>query len=213
VPSAGGLEVRVGGPNVTPGYWRAPETTAAAFDDEGYYRIGDAVAFVDRARPEAGLWYDGRVAEDFKLSTGTWVRVGPMKARAIAALSPVASDVVVAGAGREAAGLLIFPDPAGCRLIADLPPETPLGVVLADPAVRRHIEWAMRQMSRAAGSSMFPTRCLLLGGPPSAKDGEVTDKGYVNQRMVLARRADLVDALFAEPPPDDVISLEPRTQP
>ncbi len=213
VPTAGSLEVRVGGPNVTPGYWRAPETTAAAFDAEGYYRIGDAVAFVDRDHPGAGLWYDGRVAEDFKLSTGTWVRVGPMKARAIAALSPVASDVVVAGAGRESAGLLIFPDPDGCRLIADMPPETPLRTVLEHPAVRRHVEWAMRQMSGAAGSSMFPTRCLFLPGPPSAAEGEVTDKGYVNQRIVLARRADLVDALFADAPADPVITLAPRTQP
>ncbi len=213
VPTAGSFEVRVSGPNVTPGYWKAPETTAAAFDDEGYYRIGDAVAFVDRDHPEAGLRYDGRVAEDFKLSTGTWVRVGPMKARAIAALSPVASDVVIAGAGRESAGLLIFPDPDGCRLIADMPVETPLSVVLEHPAVRRHVEWAMRQMSGAAGSSMFPTRCLLLGDPPSAADGEITDKGYVNQRIVIARRADLIDALFAEAPPASVIALAPRTLP
>ena len=211
VPMAGSLEVRVGGPNVTPGYWRAPETTAAAFDEEGYYRIGDAVAFVDREHPEAGLWYDGRVAEDFKLSTGTWVRVGPMKARAIAALSPVASDVVVAGAGRQSAGLLIFPDPDGCRLVADMPVETPLTVVVEHPAIRRHIERAMRAMSGAAGSSMFPTRCLLLADPPSPEHGEVTDKGYINQRAVLARRAGLVDALFAEAPPDTVVCLAPRS--
>ena len=211
VPTAGRLEVRVTGPNVTPGYWRAPETTAAAFDDEGYYRIEDAVAFVDRDRPAAGLWFDGRVAEDFKLSTGTWVRVGPMKARALAALSPIASDVVVAGVGRESAGLLIFPDPDGCRLIADMPADTPLRVVVAQPAVRRHIKRAMRQMSGAAGSSMFPTRSILMADPPSAGDGEITDKGYVNQRTVLARRADLVDDLFAEAPPETVVSLASRT--
>jgi feruloyl-CoA synthase len=213
VPMAGSLEVRVAGPNVTPGYWRARETTAAAFDDEGYYCIGDAVAFVDPEHPEAGLWYDGRVAEDFKLSTGTWVRVGPMKARAIAALTPIASDVVVAGAGRESAGLLIFPDPDGCRLVADMPVDTPLSVVVGHPAIRRHIQWAMGELSGAAGSSMFPTRCLLLGEPPSAADGEVTDKGYVNQRTVLARRQELVDALFAEAPPDSVVSFAPRTLP
>ena len=182
VPTSGSLEVRVLGPNVTPGYWRAPETTAAAFDEEGFYRIGDAVAFVDVERPEAGLRFDGRVSEDFKLSTGTWVRVGAMKTRAIAALSPIASDVVVAGAGRDSPGLLVFPDPEGCRLVADLPRETPLSVVVEDPAVRRHIAVAMREMSTAAGSSMYPTRCLLLGDQPSREGGEITDKGYINQR-------------------------------
>ncbi len=213
VPTSDRLEVRVRGPNVTPGYWKAPETTADAFDEEHYYRIGDAVAWVDTERPEAGLRFDGRVSEDFKLTTGTWVRVGAMKARAIAALSPVASDVVVAGAGRETAGLLIFPDPAGCRLIADMSPDRPLDVVVQQPAIRRHIEQAMRQMSAAAGSSMYPTRCLLLSDPPSRADGEITDKGYINQRTVLARRADLVTALFADAPPEAVICLQPRTAP
>jgi feruloyl-CoA synthase len=213
VPSSGSLEVRVSGPNVTPGYWRSPEATAAAFDDEGYYRIGDAVAFEDGRRPEAGLRFDGRLSEDFKLSTGTWVRVGAMKARAIAALSPVASGVVVAGAGHDSPGLLVFPDPAGCREIAGTPPETPLAVVIEHPAVRRHVAAAMRTMSAAAGSSMYPTRCLLLGDLPSREAGEITDKGYINQRAVLARRAELVGLLFADRPPASVISLSPRTEP
>ena len=212
VPTSGSLEVRVIGPNVTPGYWRAPGTTAAAFDEEGFYRIGDAVAFVDRERPEAGLRFDGRVSEDFKLSTGTWVRVGAMKARAIAALSPIASDVVVAGAGHDSPGLLVFPDPDGCRMVAGLPRDSPLRVVVDDPAVRRHIHAAMREMSAAAGSSMYPTRCLLLSDVPSREGGEITDKGYINQQAVLTRRADLVAMLFAEPPPESVVSLAPRTK-
>lgn len=213
VPTSGTLEVRVSGPNVTPGYWRSPEATAAAFDEDGYYRIGDAVAFVDDRHPEAGLRFDGRFSEDFKLSTGTWVRVGAMKARAIAALSPIASGVVVAGAGHDSPGLLVFPDPDGCRQVAGRPPETPLRVVVEDAAVRRHVEAAMRTMSGAAGSSMYPTRCLLLGDLPSREDGEITDKGYINQRAVLSRRADLVALLFADPPPASVISLAPRTEP
>ncbi len=211
VPTSGSLEIRVMGPNVTPGYWRAPETTAAAFDEEGFYRIGDAVAFVDGRHPEAGLRFDGRVSEDFKLSTGTWVRVGAMKARAIAALSPIASDVVVAGAGHDSPGLLVFPDPSGCRQVAGLPRETPLSIAVEAPAIRRYIEVAMREMSTAAGSSMYPTRCLLLGDLPSREGGEITDKGYVNQQAVLRRRADLVATLFAEPPPESVVSLAPRT--
>jgi feruloyl-CoA synthase len=211
VPTSARLEVRVLGPNVTPGYWRAPEMTTAAFDLEGFYRIGDAVAFVDGARPEAGLRFDGRVSEDFKLSTGTWVRVGALKARAIAALSPIASDVVVAGAGHDSPGLLVFPDPDGCRLVADMPRDRPLSVVVNSPAIRRHIDAAMREMSAAAGSSMYPTRCLLLSDVPSREGGEITDKGYVNQRAVLLRRASLVASLFAEPPPESVISLAPRT--
>ena len=161
---------------------------------------------------EAGLRFDGRVSEDFKLSTGTWVRVGAMKARAIAALSPIASDVVVAGAGHDSPGLLVFPDPEGCRLVADMPRETPLSVVVEDPAVRRHISGAMREMSTAAGSSMYPTRCLLLGDLPSREGGEITDKGYINQHAVLTRRANLVAILFAEPPPGSVVSLAPRTK-
>jgi feruloyl-CoA synthase len=213
VPTSGSLEVRVRGPNVTPGYWRSPEATASAFDEEGYYRIGDAVAFQDGGRPEAGLLFDGRFSEDFKLSTGTWVRVGAMKARAIGALSPLASGVVVAGAGHDSPGLLVFPDPAGCRQVAGTPPETPLRVVLEHPAVRRHVEAAMRTMSAAAGSSMYPTRCLLLSELPSREGGEITDKGYINQRAVLTRRADLVELLFAVPPPPSVISLAPRTEP
>ncbi len=212
VPTSGSFEVRVIGPNVTPGYWRAPDTTLAAFDDEGYYRIGDAVALVDAERPEAGLRFEGRVSEDFKLSTGTWVRVGAMKARAIAALSPIASDVVVAGAGHDSPGLLVFPDLDGCRLVADLSRDAPLSVVVEAPAIRRHILGAMREMSAAAGSSMYPTRCLLLGEVPSREGGEITDKGYINQQAVLTRRANLVANLFADPPPGSVVALAPRAK-
>ena len=208
VPAGDSLEVRVKGPNVTPGYWNAPETTAAAFDEEGFYRIGDAVAFVDADRPEAGLRFDGRISEDFKLSTGTWVRVGAMKARAIEAFSPLASDVVVAGAGRESAVLLVFPDATGCSLVAGLSAETPLDVVVRHPRVRQRIRDGMIQMSAATGSSMFPSRVLLLTEPPSSAAGEVTDKGYVNQRAVLAHRADLVELLLSNEPSDSVIALD-----
>jgi feruloyl-CoA synthase len=184
VPNGGKLEMRVRGPNVFPGYRDAPELTAQAFDEDGYYRIGDAGKLVDDARPEHGVAFDGRVAEDFKLMSGTWVSVGTLRLRAISALSPLAADVVITGHDREEIGLLVFASPQAAGWSAD------------DKA-RRLREGLMALASDGGGSSQTPKRALLLTEPPNADAGEITDKGYVNQRRVLERRAADVLALYA----------------
>jgi feruloyl-CoA synthase len=194
VPSAGKLEMRVRGPHVFPGYRNAPELTAQAFDDEGYYLIGDAGKLVDERDPSQGVAFDGRVAEDFKLMSGTWVSVGTLRIRAVAALSPLAADVVVTGHDREEVGLLVFPSPAAKAM---------------DPAERADKIRAGLQALRAegGGSSQSPSRALLLAEPPNADAGEITDKGYLNQRAVLARRAAEVIALYSAVPNPEVIRL------
>jgi len=197
VPSGEKLEVRVKGPNVTPGYWGRPDLTASHFDDEGFYRIGDAVKFVDPSAPERGLLFDGRVAEDFKLDSGTWVNVGMVRVRAIAALAPVAQDLVIAGHDRPELGFLIFPNLAACRTLAGLSEETPVDRVLAHPAVREAVGRGLAALqAEGGGSSMHASRALLLVEPPSIDRGEITDKGYLNQRAVLTARAPLVEALY-----------------
>jgi feruloyl-CoA synthase len=184
VPNAGKLEMRVRGPTVFPGYRNAPELTARAFDDDGYYLIGDAGRLVDDARPELGVAFDGRVAEDFKLMSGTWVSVGTLRLRAISALSPLAADVVVAGHDREEIGLLVFPSPAAAAMSAE-------------QITQRLRDGLVAMAASGGGSSQTPTRALLLAEPPSADAGEITDKGYINQRAVLTRRASDVLALYA----------------
>jgi feruloyl-CoA synthase len=192
-PVEGKLEARVQGPNVTPGYWRQPELTAKAFDEEGYYRFGDALKFVEPADPHKGLLFDGRVAEDFKLATGTWVSVGPLRLALIDALSPYAQDVVLAGPDRDYIAALIVPNIAACG-------------PLADPRVRQEIEQRLTAFAaRSTGSSNRVVRALLLVEPPSIDRGEATDKGSLNQRAVLANRSALVERLYAEPPPPEVI--------
>ena len=198
VPAGGKLEVRVRGPNVTPGYWRRPELAATHWDDEGFYRIGDALRWVDPARPEQGLLFDGRVAEDFKLDTGTWVSVGMLRVKAIAALAPVAQDIVVAGHDRPEVGFLIFPNVVACRQLASLPPDAPVDQVLAATEVRAAVKRGLAALREAGGgSSAHGTRAILLGEAPSIDHGEITDKGYLNQRAVLTRRTAQVEALFA----------------
>lgn len=198
VPNGDKHEVRVRGVNVTPGYWQRPELTEKAFDAEGFYCIGDAMRFADRASPSSGLVFDGRVAEDFKLSSGTWVNVGMLRIRAIAALAPVAQDIVIAGHDLEEIGFLIFPNIAGCRsLCSDLPADAPLAAVLSHAAVRNRIAAGLAELRREnSGSSMHASRAALLHEPPSIDDGEITDKGYINQRAVLLRRRDSVRHLY-----------------
>lgn len=209
VPNAGKLEVRVKGPNVFPGYWKNPEATAKAFDADGFYRIGDAMKFVDPSRPELGLLFDGRVSEDFKLLTGTWVHVGAIRVAGIDALKPVAQDIVVTGHDRNTVGFLVFPNLPECRrLCPDLPADAAVEEVLAHPAVRTCVAQGLRTMrANGSGSSMFASNALLMAEPPSAEAGEITDKGYLNQRLVLNRRAHLVNALYAEQPDQTVIQL------
>ncbi|HJL14735.1 MAG TPA: feruloyl-CoA synthase [Sandaracinaceae bacterium LLY-WYZ-13_1] len=201
VPNAGKLEMRVRGPNVTPGYWRRPDLTERAFDDEGFYRIGDAGRFADPAHPEKGLVFDGRVSEDFKLTTGTWVHVGVLRVALIAAVAPVAQDAVLTGHDRDEVGALFFPSLPACRRLADLPDDAPAADVVVHPAVRARVaEGLTAQNATAEGSSRRVTRALVLEEPPSIDAGEITDKGYVNQRAVLERRAALVERLHADAP-------------
>ena len=208
VPVADKLEVRVKGPNVFPGYWKQPKLTAEAFDEEGYYRIGDAVEFVDANHPEQGLLFDGRVAEDFKLLTGTWVHVGSLRVAGIDALSPIAQDVVVAGHDRDEIGFLVFPNLPECRRLAALGDDAPVDAVLGHPMVKERIREGMVRLKReGGGSSTYPARLLMMAEPPSTEAGELTDKGYINQRAVLTRRADLVVHLYSDVPDSGVISL------
>ena len=191
-------EIRVKGPNITPGYWKRDDLTTAAFDDEGFYKIGDAVRFADPQDPARGIEFDGRVAEEFKLSSGTWVHTGALRVKAIAALAPVAQDIVLTGQDRDYAGFLIFPNLPACRsLAADLPTDAPPAQVLAHPAVRACVEQGMRALKAdGGGSSTYAQRALFLEEPPGIDAGEITDKGYINQRAVLARRAALVAMLY-----------------
>ncbi|WBL78615.1 feruloyl-CoA synthase [Bradyrhizobium xenonodulans] len=190
------LEVRVRGPNVTPGYWKAPELTRQAFDEEGFYLIGDAVKLADADRPECGLFFDGRVAEDFKLNSGTWVSVGTLRVAGIAALAPLAQDIVVTGHGGDEVRFLVFPNIAACRAHAGLSEAADVKEVLAHDKVRAAIAQGLAKLKQqAANSSGHATRALLLAEPPSVDGGEITDKGYINQRAVLTRRADAVARL------------------
>ncbi|UWU92226.1 feruloyl-CoA synthase [Bradyrhizobium sp. CB1015] len=196
VTSGDKLEVRVRGPNVTPGYWKAPELTKQAFDEEGFYLIGDAVKLADSARPERGLFFDGRVAEDFKLNSGTWVSVGGLRVAGIAALAPLAQDIVVAGHGGDEVRFLVFPNLAACRAHAGLPETVGASEVLAHDKIRTAIAEGLAKLKQqSANSSGHATRALLLAEPPSVDGGEITDKGYINQRAVLARRAEAVARL------------------
>ena len=205
VPNENKLEMRVRGPNVTPGYWQRPDLTREAFDEEGFYRIGDAGRFADPDDPAKGIEFDGRIAEDFKLMSGVWVHVGALRVKALAALAPLAQDIVVAGHDREEAGFLVFANPAGCRgLCPELPADAPLEQVLADERIVARVREGMAKLKQeGGGSSTYATRALLMAEPPSIDANEITDKGYINQRAVLTRRDALVQALYAGGP--DVI--------
>ncbi len=207
--NAGKYELRAKGPNVTPGYWMRDDLTAVAFDDEGFYRMGDAVRLADPDDPAQGIEFAGRVAEDFKLSSGTWVHVGELRVRAIAALAPIAQDIVIAGHDRDEAGFLIFPNLEGCReLCHDLPVTASPRDLCGDDRVRERVRLGMRRLKETGGgSSTYATRALFLIEPPRIDSGEITDKGYINQRAVLECRADLAERLFAASPPSDVMVI------
>ena len=210
VPFEGKLEARVRGPNITPGYWRQPQFTAQAFDEEGFYRLGDTFKFADPADPRQGLLFDGRIAEDFKLSTGTWVSVGPLRAQFIAACAPYVRDVVFAGADRDDIAALVFPDIDACRtLCPHRPADMPAEQVIENYDVRRHFADLLASMARAStGSSNRVARLLLLAEPPSMDKGEMTDKGSINQRAVLKHRAAAVDEIYAGELSPRVIAIE-----
>ena len=209
-PDGDKAEFRVRGPSVTPGYWRQTELTRAAYDEEGFYRMGDAVRFVDPEDPEQGLLFDGRVAEDFKLSSGTWVSVGPLRAKFIAAGAPQVQDVVLAGLNRDWVGVLVFPNVAACRgLCGELPGPAPMADVVRHPAVRARFQALLDGLAReSTGSSTRIARAIVLDSPPSIDASEITDKGSINQRAVLKSRAALVEELYAEPPSARVIVVK-----
>jgi len=191
----GKTEVRYRGPNVTPGYWRSEQATRDAFDEEGYLCTGDAVQWIDPNDVHRGLKFDGRIAEDFKLSTGTFVSVGPMRAKVIVTGAPYVQDVVLTGLNMKEVGALIFPSPA-CRAVSGLPADAPWEAVLASEPVRMRLQAVINQLAReATGSANRIARALLLAEPPSIDKGEVTDKGSINQRAVLKHRDALVQAL------------------
>jgi feruloyl-CoA synthase len=199
-PNGEKLEVSVRGANVFPGYWRRPDLTMRTFDEEGFYRIGDAVRFADESAPERGLLFDGRVAEDFKLTTGTWVSVGELRLRAIAAMVPIAQDVVVAGHDRSEVRVLVFPNIGACRkLCPDLGLNAGPSEIVAHSRVREIVAAGLKSLhDESPATSSHATGALLLTEPPSIDAGEITDKGYINQRAVLNRRKDLAEALFRE---------------
>lgn len=193
VPTAGKLEARVRGPHVTPGYWRRDDLTQAAFDEEGFYRIGDAMKFADPERPAQGILFDGRVAEDFKLSSGTWVHVSAVRMRLIAAGNPILQDAVITGHDRDEIGALLF--------------LSPVAQTMSALDIRAKLEETLQTLNvDAQGSSSSPRRLLIATEPLSIDAGEITDKGYINQRAVLERRAELVEKLHAGSPETITIS-------
>lgn len=209
VPAAGRFELRVKGPNVTPGYLGRADLTAAAFDDDGWYRTGDAGRLADPAVPAKGLFFNGRVAEDFKLSSGTFVRVTALRTRVLTTTSPALQDLTVAGHDRDYIAVLAWPSLAGVRQLCGEDAAADLAAAAASDELRDYLRERLAMMNAAApGSSMSVRRLILLEEPPSPDANEITDKGYINQRAVLERRADLVEALYAARPGPDVIVID-----
>ena len=197
VPDGDKLEARYKAPNVTPGYWRNPEVTATSFDEEGYYKTGDAVKFLDENNPDKGLIFDGRIAEDFKLSTGTWVNVGVLKAKVLTAGSPIVQDVVLTGLDREYVGAILFLNPEACRGLAGLSPTSSNEEAFTHVSVRNYLdEMLVRLAHQATGSASRVVKYIIALDPPSIDLGEITDKGSLNQRAVLKYRANLVEKLY-----------------
>ena len=209
VPNNGKLEVRAKGPNVMPGYWRQPDMTAKSFDEEGFYKLGDALKPADPDNFDAGFDFDGRIGEDFKLASGTWVSVGPLRARFVAACAPLVRDVVIAGINRDEISALVVLDLDGCRLINPTLPLDDLAAAASDPLIRCRLPRTLPEAPRrcATGSSTRITRAVLLDKPLSIDRGEVTDKGSINQRAVLENRSALIEEIYSPAPPAQVIRL------
>lgn len=203
VPVDDGYEIRVRGPMVTPGYLNRPDLTLESFDEWGYYRTGDAVGFADPDDPNEGLVFKGRIAEDFKLTTGTFVRVGAVRTALLSAV-PALADAVIAGEGREYVAALAWLNPAEANRLLQRPPSTQ-GHVIDEPSIADHLAAALAAHRGSAGSAARIERILLMAHPANLDAGEITDKGYVNQRRVLRNREHLVSALYADPPQAGVI--------
>ncbi len=204
VPNGEKLEVRVKGPSVMPGYHNDPKKNAEVFDEEGFYCLGDAVKFVDENDPNQGLIFDGRVGEDFKLSSGTWVSVGTLRPDFVAACSPLIFDAVICGQDKDFATALVWPSPVTAEQYAKAAGDPAKGFAALTSDLARK---AAAFNASEPGSSRRIKRVLVMTEPPSIDAGEITDKGYVNQRLVISRRANLVQALYAEPPGPGVIQL------
>ena len=195
VPMGDKVEVRYRGPNITPGYWRAPKATAESFDDEGFFCTGDAVQWIDPADPHQGLKFDGRIAEDFKLATGTFVSVGPMRGKIIAAGAPYVQDAVLTGLNLKEVGAMIFPTPQ-LRELSGLPADATLADVVTSAPVKAWLQTLLNLLAATAtGSATRIARAIIMTEPPSIDKGEVTDKGSINQRAVLKHRDALDNAL------------------
>jgi feruloyl-CoA synthase len=209
VPNAGKLECRVRGPSITPGYWRMPDMTEKAFDDEGYYMLGDAIKPADPDDFSQGFDFDGRVSEDFKLASGTWVSVGPMRAKFIAACAPLLRDVVLAGINRDDLAAIGIPDADGCRsVVPHLPASASLDTVINDPVFMKTFRAKVKAfLATATGSSTRIPVATIFAGSLSIDKGEVTDKGSVNQRSFLEHHADLVEKLYADNPPSPIVTV------
>jgi feruloyl-CoA synthase len=208
-PVEDAYEIRVQGPNVTPGYYARPDLTAEAFDADGFYRTGDAVAFAVPGDPDAGLVFRGRIAEDFKLETGTFVRVGAVRTALLSSV-PALSDAVIAGENRAYASALAWLNPAEARKLLGRDPvlpeaNEPAGDLVTDPDLLRLIADALAAHNETHGSASRIARLLILARPASLDAGEITDKGYLNQRKVLAERAALVELLYTTPAPAGVV--------
>jgi feruloyl-CoA synthase len=201
IPALGKLEARFKGPNVTPGYWRQPELTNAAFDEEGFYKMGDALKYIEEGNAARGFIFDGRVAEDFKLNSGTWVSVGPMRSGFLSHFLPLAREVVIGGSNRPSVCALVFPDVEACRKLAGLPQGSALADIIQQPAVREEFEQRLKSLAaKSTGASTRVARIILLDTPPSIDAHELTDKGSISQRAVLENRAALVNELYAGAP-------------
>jgi feruloyl-CoA synthase len=212
VPVDGKLEARFKGPHITPGYWRQPDLTAKAFDEEGFYKICDALKFEDENNPIQGLMFDGRIAEDFKLGTGTWVSVGPLRAAFISHFAPYVRDVVIGGADRDYIGVLVIPDVDALRAFATGLPQNAAAADILDHAnVKAKFKELLTSFAKAStGSSNRVARAILLAEPPSLDVGEITDKGSINQRAVLSHRKALVEEMYSDPPSARVITIDKK---
>ena len=200
VPTDGLLEARLRGPNITPGYWRDDEQTRAAFDEEGYYRLGDAVRFVSEGEPDQGLVFEGRLNENFKLSTGTWVRVGPLRQSLLHAFGDLVRDVVIGAPDRDLLVALVFPNIEACRGVAKVDADVPGAAVLSASPVRAIFSAAMADAPHnQLGATVRISRIGLALSPPSLAAGEITDKGSLNQRAILRERAAFIESLYAAP--------------
>jgi len=202
VPVGGSLELRLRGPSITPGYWRRPELKDVAFDEEGYYRSGDAIRFLDPAQPLKGFLFDGRLDEDFKMATGTWVRVGALRMQILAHFGDILQDVVIAGPDRDYLGALLFPALGACRqLCPDLPADAAPGEVLFRREVVRIFQERLDSFAAfSTGQSTCIMRAMFADTPPSIEKMEITDKGSINQRMILKNRAEQIEELFRQAP-------------